>query len=65
MFKLFLLIFTRNIRSISVLFLILVLSGTGFLVIRELTENIEKLVAEKTQPFFGADIRITNNSYNS
>lgn len=65
MLKLFFLIFTRNIRSISVLFSILVLSATGFLVIRQLTENIERLVAEKTQPFFGADIRITSNSYSS
>ncbi|MBX9808823.1 hypothetical protein K2X92_00330, partial [Candidatus Gracilibacteria bacterium] len=65
MLHIFVLIFTRNIRSISVLFLILVLSATGFLVIRQLTENIEKLVAEKTQPFFGADIRVTSNSYSN
>ncbi len=65
MLKIFSLIFTRNIRSIAVLFSILVLSATGFLVIRQLTENIEKLVALKTQPFFGADIRITSNSYSS
>lgn len=65
MLKIFFLIFTRNIRSIAVLFFILVLSGTWFLVIRQLTENIERLVAEKTQPFFGGDIRITSNSYSS
>lgn len=65
MFHIFLLIFTRNIRSIFVLFFVLMLSCTGFLVIRQLTENVELWVAQKTQPLFGADIRITNTLYTS
>jgi predicted lysophospholipase L1 biosynthesis ABC-type transport system permease subunit len=32
---------------------------------RQLTENIEQLVAKKTQPFFGGDIRISFNGYMS
>jgi len=63
MLKLFSLLFRRNFRSISVLFIVLVLSSTGFLVMRQLTENIENLVAQKTQPLFGGDIRITVNGY--
>ncbi len=63
MLKLFSLLFRRNFQSIVVLFLVLLLSSTGFLVMRQLTENIERLVAEKTQPFFGGDIRITFNGY--
>lgn len=30
---------------------------------RELTTNIENLVAKETQPIFGADIRISPKSY--
>lgn len=63
MLKLFSLLFRRNFRSIAVLFIVLLLSSTGFLVMRQLTENIEELVAKKTQPLFGGDIRITFTGY--
>lgn len=63
MFKLFRLIFGRNIRSIGVLFFVLFLSSTGFLVMRQLTENIEIAVSRETQPIFGADIRISPRNY--
>ncbi len=63
MFKLFSLLFRRNFRSIAILFWVLLLSSAGFLVMRQLTENIERLVSEKTQPLFGGDIRVTFNGY--
>ena len=63
MLKLFRLIFIRNFRSILTLFSVLFLSSTGFLVMRELTENIEIAVSRETQPLFGADIRISPRSY--
>lgn len=63
MYIIFRLIFTRNIRSVLTLFLVILLSSTGFLVMRELTENISQLVAKETQPLFGADIRISPRSY--
>lgn len=63
MFKLFGLIFIRNIRPVMVLFLVIFLATSGFLIMRELTTNIEKLVAKETQPIFGADIRISPKAY--
>lgn len=65
MLKLFSLLFRRNFKAIATLFFVLLLSSTGFLVMRQLTENIEQLVAKKTQPFFGGDIRISFNGYMS
>lgn len=65
MYKLFRLIFGRNIYSIGILFFVLFLASTGFLVMRELTENIEVAVSRETQPLFGADIRISPGSYSS
>jgi hypothetical protein len=52
MLKLFRLIFIRNLSSIITLFSILFLAGTGFLVMRELTENIELAVSRETTPLF-------------
>ncbi len=63
MYTIFRLIFIRNIRSVLTLFLVILLSSTGFLVMRELTENIGGLVARETQPIFGADIRVSPRSY--
>lgn len=63
MLKLFRLIFGRNIRSIGILFLVLFLASTGFLVMRQLTENIEVAVSRESQPLFGADIRISPRNY--
>ena len=40
MLKLFRLILGRNLRSVLTLFFVLFLASTGFLVMRELTENI-------------------------
>ena len=65
MFKLFRLIFIRNLPSIATLFVVLFLSSTGFLVMRELTENIEVAVSREAQPLFGADIRISSPDYTS
>ena len=63
MLKIFRLIFGRNIRSIGILFLVLFLASTGFLVMRQLTENIEVAVSRESQPLFGADIRISPRNY--
>lgn len=65
MFKLFQLLFIRNFSSVFTLFLVLILASTGFLVMRELTENIELLVAKETAPLFGADIIIGSPGYQS
>jgi predicted lysophospholipase L1 biosynthesis ABC-type transport system permease subunit len=65
MFKVFQLTLVRNWRSILLLFVVLVLASTGFLVLRQLTANIEKQVVVQTQPLFGADIRISSRSSNS
>ena len=61
MYKIFQLILLRNWRNIAVLFLVLLLSNIGFLMMRQLTANIEKQVIEQTQPLFGADIRISGS----
>lgn len=65
MLKLFRLIFEKNIISVWVLFFVLFLASTSFLVIRELTTNIERTVAEKVQPLFGTDIKISPKNYTS
>lgn len=65
MFKIFRLLFIRNFSSVFTLFLVLILASTGFLVMRELTENIELLVAKETAPIFGADIIIGSPGYQS
>lgn len=63
MFKLFRLILGRNIGSILTLFFVLFLASTGFLVMRQLAENIEVIVSQETRPLFGADIRVSPRDY--
>ena len=53
MLRLFSLILGRNIRSILTLFFVLFLASTGFLVMRQLTENVEMSVSRETTPLFG------------
>ena len=65
MLTLFRHIFQRNSRSVFILFLVLYLTGTGFLFIRELTENVTLLVSRETKPIFGSDIHVVPNSYTS
>jgi predicted lysophospholipase L1 biosynthesis ABC-type transport system permease subunit len=60
MFKIFQLTLLRNWRSIAVLFAVLLLSNVGFLMMRQLTANIEQQVVAQTAPLFGADIRISS-----
>lgn len=63
MFHFFRLIFLRNIRAVLTLFFVLVLAQTGFLVIRQVTENVENQVASQVGPIFGADIIVSPRSY--
>jgi UPF0716 family protein affecting phage T7 exclusion len=63
MWKLFRLILGRNIGPILTLFFVLFLASTGFLVMRQLAENIEVAVSRETRPLFGADIRVSPRDY--
>ncbi len=65
MYKLFRLIFIRNIWSILTLFLVLLLASTGFLFMRQLTENIQVAVSRETAPLFGADMKVSPKNYTS
>lgn len=60
MLKLLRLIIFRNIRSLIILFFVVLFASTGFLLMRELTGNIEASVARETRPLFGADLRISH-----
>jgi putative ABC transport system permease protein len=63
MLKLFRLIFSTDIRASLTLFLVLVLAGTGFLTMRELTTNVENIVALETRPYVWADMTISSRGY--
>jgi predicted lysophospholipase L1 biosynthesis ABC-type transport system permease subunit len=65
MFTLFSRIFLSNWRSLSLLFLIILIASTGFLTLRQITANIEKSVASETRPLFGADILVSPRGYAS
>jgi predicted lysophospholipase L1 biosynthesis ABC-type transport system permease subunit len=43
-----------------ILFSVVLLASTGFLVMRELTANIEASISRETRPIFGADLRISH-----
>lgn len=63
MFTLFRLIFLRNIRPITILFLTILLASVGLSFMLLLTRNVENQVSEQTRPLFGADIIVSPREY--
>ncbi len=63
MFRFFRLIFLRHVRAVLSLFFVLLLANTWFLVIRQVTENVEQIVAKETGPLFGADVIVSPRTY--
>lgn len=63
MIKLFFRIILTNIRSILVLFFVLLFASTSFLTLKQITTNVDTFVTSKTKPLFGADIIISVRSY--
>jgi predicted lysophospholipase L1 biosynthesis ABC-type transport system permease subunit len=65
MFTLFSRIILSNWRSLWVLFFIILFASTGFVTLRQITTNIESLVATETKPLFGADLIVSVRGYAS
>lgn len=65
MFHLFTRIIFSNIRSIVTLFFVILFTSTLFIMLRELTTNIESLVARETRPLFGTDLMVSPRGYAS
>lgn len=63
MFAIFRLIFRRNKGSVLALFFVILLASTGFLLLKQLTLNIETQISKETRPLFGADIRVSARSF--
>lgn len=63
MLTLFRLIFLRNIRPITILFLTILLASVGLSFMLLLTRNVENQVSEQTRPLFGADIIVSPREY--
>lgn len=60
MYRLFRLIIGRNWRSIFILFFTLFLTGTWFITMRLLTDNVSESISRETRPLFGADLKISH-----
>ncbi len=65
MFPLFSRIILSNWRSLVVLFCVIIFASSGFITLRQITTNIESLVASETRPLFGADLIISTRGYAS
>lgn len=65
MFTLFSRIILSNWRSLVILFVVILFSSTGFITLRQITTNINALVASETRPLFGADLMISPRGYAS
>ena len=59
MFILFSRIILSNWRSLMILFLVILFASTGFITLRQVTTNIDSLVASETRPLFGADLIVS------
>lgn len=59
MFTLFSRIILSNWRSLIILFVVILFASTGVLTLRQITTNIESLVASETRPLFGADLIVS------
>ena len=42
-----------------ILFLVILFASTGFITLRQVTTNIDSLVASETRPLFGADLIVS------
>lgn len=65
MFKLFSRIILSNWRSLIILFVVILFASTGVLTLRQITTNIESLVASETRPLFWADLMVSPRGYAS
>lgn len=65
MFTLFSRIILSNWRSLIILFVVILFASTGFITLRQITTNINTLVASETRPLFGADLMISPRGYAS
>ena len=65
MFTLFSRIILSNWRSLVILFVVILFASTGFITLRQITTNINTLVASETRPLFGADLMISPRGYAS
>jgi hypothetical protein len=65
MFTLFSRIILSNSRSLLTLFFVILFASTGFVTLRQITTNIESLVASETRPLFGADLMVSPRGYAS
>lgn len=65
MFRIFRLLFLSKPGAVFRLFLVFTLALTGFLSVRELTQNVERGVAEEVRPFLGGDVSISTNEPSS
>ncbi len=65
MFTLFFRIILSNYRSLIILFVVILFASTGVLTLRQITTNIESLVAAETRPLFGADLIVSPRGYAS
>lgn len=63
MFKLFSRIILSNWRSLIILFVVILFASTGFITLRQITNNIESSVASETRPLFGADLIVSPRGY--
>jgi predicted lysophospholipase L1 biosynthesis ABC-type transport system permease subunit len=61
MFTLFRTLVTADPKSILRIFAVFVLAFSGFLLIEQMTENVELAVARQARPFLGADITISTS----
>lgn len=65
MLTLFSRIILSNWRSLIILFVVMLFASTGFVTLRQITTNIESLVAAETRPLFGADLIVSPRGYAS
>ncbi|MFZ4461361.1 MAG: hypothetical protein ACOYN2_02180 [Patescibacteria group bacterium] len=63
MFSLFRTFLFAHPKSVIRMFVVFVLAFSGFLIIKELTENVELTVARESRPFLGADITISTSEF--
>ena len=63
MFTLFSRIILSNWRSLILFFIVIVFACTGFVTLRQITTNIDSLVARETRPLFWADLIVSSRGY--
>ncbi len=61
MFSLFRTLLSADPKSIIRMLVVFTLAFAGFLITKELTDNVELTVARESRPFLGADIAISTS----